>query len=153
MAIERVRMNFHRKKRPPLEINLTPMIDVVFLLLIFFMVTTTFTRETGLNINLPEATGKSIPPPKNNQAVTLLIDAEGGYFISTNNEVKGKYVNLKVTTLKKELQLVMGNHPEIPFVISADGKTAHQAVINALDVASRVGFKHIAFATKEPETD
>ncbi len=142
-------MNFHRNKRPPLEINLTPMIDVVFLLLIFFMVTTTFTRETGLNIDLPEAKGQQTK--KNNQSITLLIDAKGQYFISTEDDNRGKLVDLKKISLKKELTHAMGNHPETPFIISADNKTPHKFVIKALDIASQVGFKHIAFATKEPE--
>ncbi len=142
-------MNFHRNKRPPLEITLTPMIDVVFLLLIFFMVTTTFTRETGLNINLPEAKGEETPD--DNKSITLLIDHEGHYFISTNEDMKGQLVDPKQTTLKRELVKAMGKRPETPLVISADGKASHQVVIRALDIASQIGFKHIAFATKEPE--
>jgi biopolymer transport protein ExbD len=142
-------MNFHRNKRPPLEINLTPMIDVVFLLLIFFMVTTTFTRETGLNIKLPEANGQQTK--KDNRSITLLIDPKGHYFISTEDAMRGKRVDSKVTTLKRELIKAMANRPETPFVISADNKTSHKFVIKALDIASQVGFKHIAFATKEPE--
>ena len=78
-------MDFHRNKRDrsPLEINLIPMIDVVLVLLIFFIVTTTFTHETGININLPEAKGE---PPQNTEtdkAITLLIDKQGNYFVST----------------------------------------------------------------------
>ncbi len=149
MVTERVAMNFHRNKRPPLEINLTPMIDVVFLLLIFFMVTTTFTRETGLNINLPEAKGEQTE--KDNRSITLLIDPKGQYFISTEDATRGKLVDSKITTLKRELIKAMANRPETPFVISADSKTSHKFVIKALDIASQVGFKHIAFATKEPE--
>jgi biopolymer transport protein ExbD len=142
-------MNFHRNKRPRLEITLTPMIDVVFLLLIFFMVTTTFTHETGLNIDLPEAKGEQTA--QDNQSITLLIDAKGGYFISTDNAPKGQLVDSKKTTLKKELMRVMNNRPEIPFIISADSKTAHRFVIKALDIASQIGFKHIAFATQQPK--
>lgn len=142
-------MNFHRNKRPPLEITLTPMIDVVFLLLIFFMVTTTFTRETGLNINLPEAKGEETPD--DNKSITLLIDHEGQYFISTSEDMQGELVDPKQTTLKRELVKVMGTRPDTPLVISADGKASHQVVIRALDIASQIGFKHIAFATKEPE--
>ena len=142
-------MNFHRNKRPPLEITLTPMIDVVFLLLIFFMVTTTFTHETGLNINLPEAKGEKTAD--DNKSITLFIDHEGQYFISTNDDMAGKLIDPKVTSLKKELTKEMNNRQDTPLVISADGKASHQVVIKALDIASQVGFKHIAFATKEPE--
>lgn len=149
MVIERAAMNFHRNKRPPLEITLTPMIDVVFLLLIFFMVTTTFTHETGLNINLPKAKAKQTI--KDTRSITLLIDAKGHYFISTEDNLKGKLVDSTKTTLKKELIKVMNNHFQIPFIISADSKTSHQFVIKALDIASQIGFKHIAFATQQPE--
>ncbi|MCK4494584.1 MAG: biopolymer transporter ExbD [Methylococcales bacterium] len=143
-------MNFHQNKRPPLEINLTPMIDVVFLLLIFFMVSTTFTRETGLNLDLPEAKGNVTKT--DNLGITLLIDVKGKYFISTAESTKAQIVDPRVTTLKNELIMVMGNHPETPIVISADNKTPHQFVIKALDIASQAGFKHIAFSTKEPNT-
>jgi biopolymer transport protein ExbD len=144
-------MNFHPNKRPPLEINLTPMIDVVFLLLIFFMVTTTFTRETGLNLNLPEAKGDAMMT--NRQAITLLIDVRGHYFISTPKVVKGQHIDLKTTTLKNALIKEMAGKPETPFIISADNKTPHQFVIKALDIASQAGFKHIAFSTKAPKSE
>lgn len=143
-------MNFHRKKRPALEITLTPMIDVVFLLLIFFMVTTTFTQETGLDINLPEASNDIAI--RKNLTITLLIDAEGNYFVSTPTTKQEALVNLNPITLKKTLNqmLTANNVNDTSLVISADGKTSHTAVIKALDIASQVGFKHIAFATEEP---
>jgi biopolymer transport protein ExbD len=145
-------MNFHRNKRSRtrVEINLLPMIDVLLVLLIFFVVSTTFTHETGININLPEAKGEQ--NSSNENVITLLIDKDGHYYIATRDNTSGDLVNEKVSSLRKELTRIMGNAPQTPFVISADGKTPHQAVIRALDIASQVGFKHIAFATKEPET-
>jgi biopolymer transport protein ExbD len=150
MAAERKTMNFHRNKRSrtPVEINLIPMIDVVLVLLIFFIVTTTFTRETGIDINLPEANGEPTTAV-DSKIITLLIDKRGNYFISTSADTEGK--KLDPDTLKQDLAQIMGNAPQTPFVITADGQTPHQAVIKALDIASQVGFKHIAFATKEPE--
>jgi len=144
-------MNFHRNKRnrSAVEINLIPMIDVVLVLLIFFIVTTTFTHETGININLPEANGEPAATA-DSKIITLLIDKQGNYFIATKENPEGQ--KLDPDSLKQELRSVMGNSPQTPFVISADGKTPHQAVIKALDLASQVGFKHIAFATKEPES-
>ena len=143
-------MDFRRNKRgrTPVEINLIPMIDVLLVLLIFFIVTTTFTHETGININLPEANGEPAATT-NEKVITLLIDKQGNYFISTAENEEGR--KLDPDTLKQDLTAVMGNAPQTPFIISADGKTPHQAVIKALDIASQVGFKHIAFATKEPE--
>ena len=139
-------MDFNRRKRPPLEISITPMIDVVFLLLIFFMVTTTFNRQTELKVSLPEA--KGVESEKKEKLITLLIDAEGTYFISTDDGKFRQLVNQKLSTLRKALEKEAGNSRQIPFVISADGKTPHQAVISALDVASGLGFKRITFATK-----
>ncbi len=144
-------MNFHRNKRirSRVEINLIPMIDVLLVLLIFFVVSTTFTHESGININLPEAKGEQNASDEN--VITLLIDKEGHYYIATRDNASGELVNEKVSSLRKELTKVMGNAAQTPFFISADGKTPHQSVIRALDIASQVGFKHIAFATKEPE--
>lgn len=144
-------MDFHRNKRSrtPVEINLIPMIDVVLVLLIFFIVTTTFTHETGININLPEAKGEPPVAETNDKVITLLIDKQGNYFVSTQKNIEGQ--KLDPDNLTQEFATIIGNNPQIPFVISADGRTPHQAVIRALDIASKVGFKHIAFATKEPE--
>ncbi len=153
MATERRAMDFHRNKRSrtPVEINLIPMIDVVLVLLIFFIVTTTFTHETGININLPEAKGEPPTNVENNKVITLLIDKQGNYFVSTAENAQGE--KLDPESLKKDFADILARYSkETPFVISADGKTPHQAVIKALDMASQVGFVHIAFATKEPET-
>ena len=116
--------------------------------MIFFIVTTTFTHETGININLPEAKGEPAAET-DSKAITLLIDKQGNYFVSTSEKESGR--KLDSDNLKQELATIMGNSPQTPFIISADGLTPHQAVIKALDLASQVGFKHIAFATKEPE--
>lgn len=144
-------MDFNRRRRPPLEISITPMIDVVFLLLIFFMVTTTFNRQTELKVSLPEA--KGVEAEKREKIITLLIDAEGTYFISDDDGKFHQLINQKLSTLKKALERAAGNSRQIPFVISADGKTPHQAVISALDVASDLGFKRITFATKNVPGD
>lgn len=136
-------MKFRRKIREKLEITLTPMIDVVFLLLIFFMVTTTFNRETELKINLPEATGTD--PVEHKQIINLTIDAGGNYFV--NNQ---QVINQKLSTLRKALIQAAGNTRKIPFIINADANTPHQSVISALDVASQLGFNRITFAAKTP---
>ncbi len=133
-------MNFRRQRRGAVEISLTPMIDVVFLLLIFFMVTTTFQKESALKINLPEAKGQ-----KQNERKTLdiVIDAQGRYYIDRH-----QLVNTRIETLKKALVRAKGKEPRPLVVISADKKTPHQAVIRALDAARQVGLIHISFATQ-----
>lgn len=134
-------MNFRSKKKQSVEVTLTPMIDVVFLLLIFFMVTTSFNRETQLNIKLPEAKGSE--KPEFNKVVNLTIDANGAYYVNNH-----QLVNQKLLTLKKALIQASEVPGSVPFIISADAKTPHQSVISALDVASQIGFKQIIFAAK-----
>ncbi|MDO8845932.1 MAG: biopolymer transporter ExbD [Methylicorpusculum sp.] len=137
-------MNFHRKKREKLEISITPMIDVVFLLLIFFMVTTTFNKETALNIKLPQAEGEE--PEQQPKVINLTIDAQGTYYLSGDDGLPRELVNQKKETLKGELQKLAVVSPNLPFIINADAKTPHEAVIRALDIAGQVGFKRITFA-------
>ena len=139
-------MNFSRRKRPPLEITLTPMIDVVFLLLIFFMVTTTFSQQSELKISLPEANGGETEEVE--KLIVLTINAEGIYFISGDDGLPHQLINQQKDTLKRALIQAAGNSRKIPFIISADGKTPHQAVVTALDIASQLGFTRITFATK-----
>ncbi len=139
-------MNFSRQKRPPLEITLTPMIDVVFLLLIFFMVTTTFNQQAELKINLPEAQGSESTEAE--KMIILTIDAEGVYFISGDDGLSHRLVNQKRSTLTRALRQAAGNSRQIPFIISADGKAPHQAVVTVLDIASHLGFSRITFATQ-----
>ncbi|MCD2451750.1 biopolymer transporter ExbD [Methylicorpusculum oleiharenae] len=137
-------MNFHRKKREKLEISITPMIDVVFLLLIFFMVTTTFNKESALNIKLPQAEGEE--PEQQLKVINLTIDAQGTYYLSGDDGLPRELVNQKRETLKGELQKLAVVSINLPFVINADAKTPHEAVIRALDIAGQVGFKRITFA-------
>ncbi len=139
-------MSFSRRKRPPLEITLTPMIDVVFLLLIFFMVTTTFSQQTEIKINLPEAKGGETDAAE--KMIILTINAEGMYFISGDDGLPHQLINQKNETLKRALIQAAGNTRKIPFIISADGKTPHQSVVTALDIASQLGFSRVTFATK-----
>jgi len=139
-------MNFSRRNRKPIEITLTPMIDVVFLLLIFFMVTTTFSQQSELKINLPEAKGEESEVVK--KMIILTINADGLYFITGDDGLPHQLVNQKNETLRRALTQAAGNSRLIPFVISADGKTPHQSVVTALDIASQLGFKRITFATK-----
>ncbi len=141
-------MQFRRQNRNQEDINLTPLIDVVFLLLIFFMVSTTFTKETHLKLDLPQAEGEPLPEMKTQ--IEVLISADGGYAIN------GKpLVNTKIETLMKGLE-EEGKGLEkdkTPFVITADAKVPYQSVVMAMDVAGRLGFVNITMTTKRPEGD
>ena len=131
----------HNRRRDP-ELNITPLIDVVFLLLIFFMVSTTFDKQAELNIELPEASGKVTPSEQ--FKIEIGIDGEGRYFIN-----KRSFKDDSLVTLKRALELTMADHKEPKLIISADRKTPHEAVIRAMDAARQVGLTHLTFATRQ----
>ncbi len=136
-----MRLRDDRRDDEP-EVNLTPLIDVVFLLLIFFMVSTTFDREAELNIELPEADGKVTETEQ--FKVEISIDAQGHYFIN-NRRVRDE----KLATLKRALQDTVSGQREPKLIISADRKTPHEAVIRAMDAARQLGLTHLTFATRQ----
>jgi len=141
-------MNFRRKKREKVDITLISMIDVLFVLLLFFMVSTTFNRQTQVKIKLPEANSSEAEEyPK---MVTLIIDADGVYYLEGADGLPHELINQKLETLKQELFKLSAQSGEIPFVIKADGKTPHQAVISALEAAGNSGFSHITFSAQKP---
>lgn len=142
-------MDFRRKKRASVEIGLIPMIDVLLVLLFFFMVATTFRHHTDLKINLPEAGGSEIE--QQGKAINLFIDAKGSYSLADENGQLQALAKQDLQSLKAVLAHVSGTANQLPFIISADGKTPHQAVVSALDVANQVGFHHVTFAINTPQ--
>ena len=139
-------MKFRRQLRTEEGINLTPLIDVVFLLLIFFMVSTTFTKETHLQIDLPEATGET--QPQVNKQIEILINAEGGYAVNGES-----VINKQIETLKTAIETVSEGNTELPMVITADANTPYQAVVTAMDAAGQLGFVNLSMTTQNPQAD
>lgn len=135
-------MNLRRTSREEPELNLIPLIDVVFMLLIFFMVTTTFNRDAGIKLTLPEASAEADPQQ---QKLEILIDAEGQYYIDQQ-----RVVNTAPETLKRALQQSLAEGKDVPVIISADAKTPHQAVITVMDVARQLGLVNFTLATQNP---
>lgn len=136
-------MKFKRQARAAPEINLTPLIDVVFLLLIFFMVTTTFTRQTALKVDLPQAEAQ--PAAKQPRAIEITITAQGRF------AVNGKALaENDATALKAAVSSEASDDSSRPLVISADAMTPHQAVVTAMDVAGQLGFVHLSITTRTP---
>ena len=133
----------HDRNKEP-ELNLTPLIDVVFLLLIFFMVSTTFEKESEISIELPEAAGEKSEQER--FTIEITIDSEGHYFINEN-----RIRDEKLATLKKALRDVRGDHEEPRLILSADRNTPHQAVIRAMDAARQIGLVNLTFATKQTD--
>ena len=144
-------MNFRHKKREKLDITLISMIDVLFVLLLFFMVSTTFSQHTQVKITLPEADGSEAE--QNPKMVTLTIDADGSYFLVGNDGLSHELVNQQKDTLKQELLKLAEHSKDLPFIINADAKTPHQAVITALQSASEAGFSHITFPALHSKTE
>lgn len=138
-------MNFrrHSRGRDNTELNVTSMIDVLLILLIFFILTTTFSRESQLHLSLPEAAGEKAESDK---SIEIGIDAEGRFFVDHNEVVNGD-----LETLKSALRQAAARGDDNKTVlISADRKTPHQAVITALDAASQLGLNRVTFAAIAP---
>lgn len=139
-------MKFPRKAREPVDINLAPLIDVVFILLLFFVVTTTFTRETLLKIDLPEAVSGVQPEEQYTIPLEILVGQEGNY------AVNGKTLaSSDLNSLMAALIEASAGDKELPVTLSADGKAPHQAVVTAMDAASKLGFIHMRITTIEAQ--
>jgi biopolymer transport protein ExbD len=133
-----------RKPRETIDINLVSLIDVVFILLLFFVVTTTFTRETQLRVELPQAVTGSPEADSTLKHLDIAISADGVY--SVNNQLLPKN---DLSSLIDALQRESSGDTNLPLSISADGKTPHQAVITAMDAAGKLGFSHLRMTTVE----
>lgn len=135
-------MNFQRgRKRDDPEINLIPLIDVLLVILIFLMVTTTYARFSELKINLPTS-GAEQTPNKPKQ-IEVTVDANGNYQI--DDATLGQ---TSVDKLAESLKRAAGSDNEAVVVINADAKATHQSVINIMEAARQVGMSRITFATQ-----
>lgn len=139
-------MQLQNKNRRDLTVNLTPLIDVVFLLLIFFMVSTSFTRETQIELKLPKATGE--PLETDYEMVEISIDSNGHYYVN-----KQSLINTQINTLRKAIVKVSNGDTNLPLIISADAKAPYQSVITAMDAAGQEGFANIQMATRRDKDD
>ena len=138
-------MNLRQRAKTEPTIDLTALIDVVFLLLIFFMVSTTFERAAALKIDLPEAseavTQEDVP-----NRLELVIDAEGRMYLNDQQLVDGR-----AETLIAAFQQQAGTDRNIPLLLRADRETPHHFVVTAMDVAARLGFVNLSIAADRTE--
>ncbi|KVV06137.1 MULTISPECIES: ExbD/TolR family protein [Pseudomonas] len=139
-------MKFRRKPRETVDINLASLIDVVFILLLFFVVTTTFTRETQLRVDLPQAVSGAPSDDQNAKQLDVAISADGVF--SVNNQILPKN---DLATLMEALQKESEGDTTLALSISADGKARHQDVITAMDAAGKLGFSHLRMTTVEAQ--
>jgi len=135
-------MNFQRGRRnEELEMNLVPLIDVLLVIIIFLVVSATFSRTSELQINLPTAEANS--PQEKPLVITVDVDAVGHYMVN-GAEVSGGNVDEIASALTK----AVGSGKEPTIVINADAKTTHQSVINVMEAARVANYTHITFATQ-----
>ena len=137
-------MNLRPHKLQSPELNLTPLIDVVFLLLIFFMVSTTFDRESRIKVELPTAATQDEKSTEE-KVLDITVDAKGRYYVNQK-----EVVNTELKTLQRAIELAAGVRRDLPVIITADAAATHQAVIKVMDAASQLGFVHMTFAAKQP---
>ena len=135
-------MKFKRQRKEALAVNLTPLIDVVFLLLIFFMVSTSFTDLSELVVNLPEADGEQ--RQAETKALELVITASEEMFLN-GVPFPADEKNLRLILVEKA-----GSRRDIPISIVADADTRHAKVVMSMDAVSQLGFKQLSIVTQKP---
>ena len=134
-----MKLNLRPRTQP--EVNLTSLIDVVLLLLIFFMVSTSFVKQSQISISLPEADSSAIVEEVPEQ-IDIMITASGSFLVNGR-----ELINTRVETIRNALQKVSGGDHTLPLTISADANARHQDVVTAMDVAGRLGCTRISIAT------
>ncbi len=140
-------MNLSVRAREEPEVNLTSLIDVVLLLLIFFMVSTSFVKQSQISISLPQAESAAVVKEFPEQ-LDIMITEQGTYLVNGR-----ELINSRAETIRNALQKVSGGNTNLPLTISADANARHQHVVTAMDVAGKLGFVKISIATVNDPTD
>lgn len=138
-------MNLSPRRREDPELNLTSLIDVVLLLVIFFMVSTTFVEEGRLRVDLPKASNEPVRALQDPIVVT--VTAQGSYRVNDR-----ALVNNARETLAAAMRKVADGRTGVPVTIRADARASHQSVVMAMDVAARLGFTQVNIATVSEQT-
>ncbi|NNE04490.1 MAG: biopolymer transporter ExbD [Xanthomonadales bacterium] len=126
------------------EINLTSLIDVVFLLLIFFMVSTTFERQAALRIDLPEASVQAETQPSRDERLELIIDSDGRMYLNDR-----MLTDSRPATIRAAFEEAAGDQRSLPVLLRADALTPHHFVVTAMDVTGELGFTRLSIATEQ----
>lgn len=138
-------MRLSPRRREDPELNLTSLIDVVLLLVIFFMVSTTFVEEGRLRVDLPAASNE--PVTRVQDPIVVTVTAQGSYRVNDT-----ALVNNARETLAAALRKVAAGQQGVPLTIRADARATHQSVVTAMDVAARLGFTQVNIATVSEQT-
>ena len=138
-------MNLRRQLTDEPEVNLTSLIDVVLLLLVFFMVSTSFVRQAQLKVRLPAASSE-VEPAQMIPLLEIIITADGDFWVNDR-----QLINNDRKTLRIALAEIAGKDRELPVTIRADARATHQDVVTAMDVIARLGFSQVNIATSNEQ--
>lgn len=133
-----------RRRRPDALIDLTPMVDLFLLLILFFALATTFAKQTRLGIDLPEANG--VAPKASSESIEVSVSEAGEFAVNGL-----PLVDNQRATLKTALADVMQGRKDLPFFLTADSKATHQNVVTVMDIAGELGFVNLSIVTREPQ--
>lgn len=136
-------MNIRSSGRQKVTLDLTPLIDVVFLLLIFFMVSTTFDKQTQLKVDLPEASEQTTEDREEDQ-IAITIDAQGHFYI--NDE---ELITHDLDTLKRAMIKISGDRKDLPVLVSSDKQAPFQAAIMVMDAVGQLGLSRLSFVAQQ----
>ena len=140
-------MNLHPRRREEPEINLISLVDVLLTVLLFFIVTTTFRKESDFRIDLPEASVQDTDSVQQAE-LDVTIDAQGRYFLNDR-----ALADTAPATLRSAISQRAGARRDQIVIIRADAQTPYPAVIPAMDVVGRLGFKHLAIPTVQTPSE
>ena len=140
-------MRFTQEAGDEVEINVIPLIDVILVLLIFFMATASFDQQTRMKLSLPEVSDVQTQADKR-ESLVLQISADGRYFVGSN-----EVINARIETLKEALQRFAGDDRQQAVIVRADASAQHQFVVTALDALGQLGFSQISIATVRADAE
>lgn len=136
-------MNLRPRRQEEVDVNITPLIDVVFLLLIFFMVSTSFIKESEIKLDLPQASATQAP--EDTETITVSIDAKGRYFVNDK-----ALINQQAETLERAIKDAVADLQNPILVIDGDKAMAYQSFVTVLDVAKKLDYLKVSIATERP---
>jgi biopolymer transport protein ExbD len=137
-------MKLQNRSRDELEVSVVSLVDVLLVLVLFLMVSTTFMRETKISLQLPEATAE-VRAATNDDKLDIMITKAGSYLVNGR-----ELVNNERRTLRAAIERLTGEKRDLPVFIRADAAATHQAVVTAMDVAGQLGFVKLNIATVTP---
>jgi len=140
-------MNLRPRRTEPPRVDITPLIDVVFLMLIFFMVSTTFDKQTQLKVDLPAA--ESVAQPQDlPEQISITIDPNGHFYVNGD-----ELVQHDADTLKRTLQKIADGRLDLPVIVSGDRSAPLQSMMTVMDVAAQLGMSRLSFVAKQETGD